>query len=260
MDCNTAQAPVGRARWRPLTSDRAIVLDVVHFARRIPVFPVERTFDLARLAALRAATRRRIAWSVIFLKAYALVAARHPILRRSFVRWPWPHFVESPDNVGQIVVQREHEGESRLCWARFMRPEKRKLAELNGHLRWYQNRPLEQAFARQILFSRMPLALRRLLWWWNLEVAGAKRASRLGTFSISSLAGQHCLNRGHPSLLTTSLTYGPLDEDGQSVVTLLCDHRVLDGVPAAAALAELESVLQGQISRELASLPRAKAA
>ena len=65
---------------------------------------------------------------------------------------------------------------------------------------------------------------------------------------------------GHPSVLTSSLTYGPLDERGCSVVTLLCDHRVLDGVPAAAALADLEETLRGQVCGELALLARRKAA
>src|SRR5262245_43805896 len=254
MDGNSA------SRWIPLTSHRTIVLDIAHFARRVPVFPVERTFDLAQLATLRAATRPRIAWSVLFLKAYAIVAARQPILRRAFVRWPWPHFVESPENIGLIAVHRDNKRDGRLFLASFQHPEQRRLAELNGHLRWYQTKPIQEAFTKQLQFSRLPTFVRRLVWWWNLEVAGVKRAARLGTFSISSLAGQHCLNRGHPSVLTTSLTYGPLDEQGKSVVTLLCDHRVLDGVPAAAALADLESVLQGEIAGELASLARAKAA
>jgi hypothetical protein len=59
-------------------------------------------------------------------------------------------------------------------------------------------------------------------------------------------------------VLTTSLTYGPLDEQGHSLVTLLCDHRVLDGVLAARALAELEAALHGPIAAELRTLGAAK--
>lgn len=125
---------------------------------------------------------------------------------------------------------------------------------MNGHLGWYRTKPVEQAFEKQVQLSRLPTAVRRLIWWWNLNVAGSKRATRLGTFSISSLAAQQALNRGHPSVLTSSLTYGPLDERGRTVVTLLCDHRVLNGVPAAAALADLEETLRGQVCAELASL------
>jgi hypothetical protein len=67
-------------------------------------------------------------------------------------------------------------------------------------------------------------------------------------------------NRGHQSIATTSLTYGPLDEQGKSLVTLLCDHRVVDGMAGAAAINDLERVLQGEIAGELRSLVSAKAA
>jgi pyruvate/2-oxoglutarate dehydrogenase complex dihydrolipoamide acyltransferase (E2) component len=43
-------------------------------------------------------------------------------------------------------------------------------------------------------------------------------------------------------------------------VTLLADHRLIDGVPAARALAALEATLTGDIQRELitlAAMPRA---
>jgi hypothetical protein len=252
--------PVAAARRIPLTHHRALVCDIAHFARQVPLFPVERTFDLAELAARRDAANPRIAWSVLFLKAYALVAARHPALRRAYIRWPWPHFVEWPTSIGMVAVRREHEGDDRLCFAGFQSPESRTLAELHGHLRWYQTKPVEVAFAKQVQISKLPTGLRRLVWWWNLNVVGPKRAARLGTFSISSLAGQQSLNRGHPSVLTTSLTYGSLDEHGRAIVTLLCDHRVLDGVPAASALADLEGVLQGQICHELAALAVRRAA
>src|SRR5205823_4633223 len=154
--------------------------------------------------------------------------SRHPQLRRFFVRWPWPHLVESCSAVGQIAVAREDNGHERLCWAAFENPHQQALTELHWYLRWYQTQPLEVAFKKQVQLSHLPTALRRSVLWWNLNVAGEKRVSRLGTFSISSLAAHGSLNRGHPSLLTSSLAYGPLDERGRLVVTLLCDHRVLD--------------------------------
>jgi hypothetical protein len=111
-----------------------------------------------------------------------------------------------------------------------------------------------------VLLSRFPTWLRRVLWNWTLNVAGSKRAARVGTFSLSTLAGQGALNRGHPSFLTSSLTYGPLDEQGRTVVTLLCDHRVLDGVAAAAALNRLREVIRTDIAAELQSLEMRRAA
>jgi hypothetical protein len=248
------------AKWHAFTAQRALVLDVLHFARNVPYFPVERVFDLAQAAAWRAATVPRVSWSIIFLKAFAIVAARQPLLRRHFAGWPWPHLVESSAVVGVLAVSRKHEGQDRLCWAHFRDADQRPLAGLNEQLRWYQTRPVEEAFKNQLALSRLPTPLRRFLLWWNLNFGGSMRARRLGTFSLSTLAAQQSLNRNHPSMLTSSLTFGPLDERGRLTVTLLCDHRVLDGLPAAEALADLEDVLRHEICDELASLARAKAA
>lgn len=252
-----SSAPRGEAlpaQRLPVDSARALVWDIAELARQVPVFPVERWLQLSALEQVRRSVVPRISWAVMFLKAYALVAQRHPALRRGWVRWPWPHLVQWPCSVGMLAMHRQQEGQPLVCWARFCRPEERALAELQRHLQWYQSQPVESAFRRQLLFARLPRPLRRLIWWWNLHVTAAKRATRLGTFSISSLARHGAYNRGHPSLLTTSLTYGPLDERGRMAVTLLCDHRLLDGVLAAQALADLEEVLLGTILQELASL------
>ncbi len=68
---------------------------------------------------------------------------------------------------------------------------------------------------------------------------------------MSTLAGQQTLNRHHPTLHTTSLTFGPLDDRGRLLVTLICDHRVVDGYLGALVLAELEQELHGAIAGEL---------
>jgi hypothetical protein len=250
----------GQARRVPLSCNRTLVLDFLPHAQKVPHFPVERMFDLAEVAELRARAGVKIAWSLLFLKAYALVARDHAALRRTYQRWPWPHLVQSPRSVASLVVSRQFQGEDRICWARFREPEARPLAELQSRLQRFQTAPVEEVFKQQVLVSRLPGPLRRLLLWWNIHLAGAKRSERLGTFTLSTLAGQGVTNRGHQSVLTTSLTYGPLDAEGRSLVTLLCDHRVLDGMTAAAAINDLHRVLTGEIARELKSLGVAKAA
>ncbi len=87
-----------------------------------------------------------------------------------------------------------------------------------------------------------------------------RAAKRLGTFTMSTLAGEGVLNRMHQTVLTTSLTYGPLDANGRMLVTLLCDHRVVDGIIAARALADLEAALHGSISAELKAMQNNRAA
>jgi hypothetical protein len=247
-------------RRLPLSCNRALVLDGLHFARQVELFPVERSFDLGELAAARERSRVRISWPVLFLKAYSAVIRQQPALSRAYVRWPWPHLVEQSGISGMLVVNRHYLGEDRLCWARFDEPDQQPLANLQRALDRFQTLPVEEAFRRQVKLSRLPTPLRRLLFWWNLNFVGAKRTRRLGTFTLTTLAGQGALNRNHQSFLTSSLTYGPLDESGRSRVTLLVDHRVLDGMAAAAALNELERVLQSEIAAELRSLAASRAA
>ena len=249
-----------RSKRLAISCNRALVLDVLHFARAVPLFPVEREFELSQLAVLRSLQRHRISWAILFLKAYAIVARDQPALRQAFIAWPWPHLLEAPASVAMLAISREYLGEDRLCWGRFDEPDNQPLAKLQQRLDRYASEPVEQAFDRQVRASRMPRWLRRALLWWNLNFGGSARARRVGTFSLSTLAGVGALNRAHPSFLTSSLTYGPIGVDGRTTVTLLCDHRVLDGAAAAQALAELQSVLIGQIAAELRASCVAKAA
>lgn len=244
-----------RTRRIRLSRNRALVGDVACFARRMPTFAVDRIVSLAELAALREQAPRRISWTVLFLKAYSLVAADCRPLRQAYFRWPWPHLVEHPNSVATVAINRRDEdrGEDRLCWGRFIEPERQSLVELQQALERYQSEPIDEVFRRQVQHSKLPRPLRRLIWWINLNLVVQKRARRLGTFSMSTLAGLEAWNRSHPSILATSLSYGPLDERGQTLVTLICDHRVLDGALAARVLGQLEAALCGPIARELSS-------
>ncbi len=251
-----------RPRRLRLSRNRALVGDVAHFARKIPTFAVDRLVSFGELAALRENAAPRISWTVLFLKSYSLVAADCRPLRQAYLRWPLPHLVEHPSSVATVAINRRDEDrdEDRLCWGRFIEPERHSLVELQQALERYQNEPIAEVFRRQVQHSKMPRPLRRLIWWINLNLVAKKRAKRMGTFSMSTLAGLGAWNRSHPSILTTSLTYGPLDERGRMLVTLICDHRVLDGALAARALAQLEAALCGPIAQELAALSAGRAA
>jgi len=249
-----------KSRSLSISCNRALVLDGLHFARAATLFPVERRFELREVARLRERQPSRISWVVLFLKAYAIVAREHAPLRQAYIRWPWPHLIESSSSVAMLAINREFLGEDRLCWGRFFEPADQPLAAIQERLDRYTLEPVEQIFKRQVRLSRLPAWLRRTLMWWNMNIASSVRAKRFGTFSLSTLAGQGALNRAHPTFLTSSLTYGPIDAEGRATVTLLCDHRVLDGALAARALGDLQDVMNGQIAAELESNVVAKAA
>jgi hypothetical protein len=243
-----------------ISINRRLVLDGLAFARRVPLFPAERLVDLGVIASLRKQSLTRISWPALFMKAFGIAAQHHPPLRRSYIRWPWPHFQEEAESTAMVVVNRQYRGEDRICWARIDHTEKSPLVEIQRLLDMYKSRPVDEIYRRQVTMSRLPTPLRRLLYWWNLNFSGRKRTKRLGTFTLSTLAGEGTFNRMHQTVLTSSLTYGPLDSAGRALVTLLCDHRVVDGIVAARALADIEAAFKHEIAQELRSLAGTRAA
>ncbi len=257
----TELSPIGSRRsWLSISINRRLVLDGLYFARGVPIYPIEKSFELAEVAELRKSASRRISWAAIFVKAYALAGQQHRPLRQAYIRWPWPHFVEESRSTAMVVVNRQYRNEDRICWGKLRSPETRPLGDLQDELNVYQSEPVDAVFYRQVIYSKLPTLLRRFIYWWNLNFAGPRRARRLGTFTMSTLAGEGVLNRMHQTVLTTSLTYGPLDGSGRMLVTLLCDHRVVDGIVAARALNDLQAALQGPIVAELKALQSRQAA
>jgi hypothetical protein len=228
-----------------------LVCDLLHFARQVPLFPLERSCNLGKVAEARAWAPQRIAWSILFLKAYAMLARDHAPLRQAYLGRPWPHLYEHPTSVAMLAINRGDGESERLYWGYFEQPESKQLTRLQARLDRYKTDPVESVFRRQELLSRLPGPVRRLAWWLGLNVSGKLRGGQMGTFGLSTLAGQGAVNRYHPTCLTTSLTYGPIDVLGHSLVTIVYDHRVVDGARIARVLSDLEAILQGPITKEL---------
>jgi pyruvate/2-oxoglutarate dehydrogenase complex dihydrolipoamide acyltransferase (E2) component len=84
-----------------------------------------------------------------------------------------------------------------------------------------------------------------------LYFSGVKRAKRFGTFMVSSY-GSLGAEQLHPlSFHTTLLTFGPIAPEGNVVVKLVYDHRVMDGRTVASCLADLDEVLHTAVLEEL---------
>jgi hypothetical protein len=233
-----------------------LVCDLLHFARQVPLYPLERSCDLRKLAEARARAPQRIAWSILFVKAYAMLARDHAPLRQAYLRWPWPHLYEHPSSIAMLTINRGTPESERVYWGRFKEPESQPLIDLQARLDRYKTAPPEAVFRDQERMSRLPGPIRRLAWWLGLNLSGHLRARRLGTFGLTTLAGQGAVNHYHPTCLTTGLTYGPIDSTGHSLVTIMFDHRVTDGACIARALLDLEALLRGPITLELEEMAR----
>lgn len=233
---------------------RAVVGDVLFFARGIPTFTHSRECDLGPVQEARAAASVKIAWPLLFIRAFALVAEKSPVLRQTLIPWPWRHYYQNPHSVGSLPIHRDHEGEDWLLFAPFHAPEHQTLTELQERLVAVKTKPIERVLRTQYRSAFVPLLLRRFLIWTWFGWGGAKRARRVGTFGVTTISGRGATIDQPPGIMTSTLSYGPIGEDGKARVLLTYDHRLVDGWYVADVLREVEEVLNTVIAEELRGL------
>ncbi|PQO25103.1 hypothetical protein C5Y96_26745 [Blastopirellula marina] len=243
-------------RWLPagLPPQRALVTDLMWLHKSMPTVSQVKTFDLRELQAVREACPRRISWAIAFLRAYALVAAEYPSLRRTYISWPWPHLYEHPEVIGNLVVSRQVNDDNWLFFAPIADAENFSLDRQQGLLERYQSGPVAEVFKNQVRLSHYPHFLRRVLWWLRFNFSPRKRIKRLGTFALTTVAGQGVTILDPRAPVTTTLTYGPMNDAGQCNVTIAYDHRVMDGKEVASILCATERIMQTRILQEFHEL------
>lgn len=255
-DLNAPRAThkAGNRRRILVPRSRRLTCDVLHFHQEVPLCPHHRGFYLAPLNAIRTSAPTRVSWPVLFLKAYAILARETPVFRQTWMTFPWPTIYQHDTSIGMLAIQREYQGEPWLFWGRFPAPENTTLSELQRLLDRYQHHPVEQIFKRYLLLSSIPNPLRQFIWWCHLKLSGATRAKRVGTFFLSTLASRGVEIDCPPSFQTGVLSYGPIDTQGYSRVTLAYDHRLMDGRLVADSLLRMEQILNGVLAEELKTL------
>ena len=243
-----------------LSLPRRMMCDYLHFAGKVPTVPVQRTMNLARLSDLRDNSTPRPGWCAIFTKAWGIVCARHPALRRAYLSFPWARLYQHPVNVATVSIERPYGGEDALFFRAIGQPEEKSLVEIDMRLKRAKDCPLESAAAyrRQVRLGSLPRPLRRAMWWWAIGANGRHRARFLGTYGVSAYAGLGSSSLHPIGLLTTTLNYGTVESSGRVDVRIVYDHRTLDGGTIARGLAELERVLTHEICLELGYLETLK--
>ena len=238
----------------PLSLARTMIGDFLAVSQRIPLAHGERRIDIRPLrAAMMAMPRPRPDWVPLFFKAYAIVAANRPALRRIFVRRPWPYLYEHPENIGSIVVSRRLEGDDALLYLPINTPERLPLREIERLLKEAREKPVAEipAFRRQIRLGQLPGFCRRPLLRLGMDWATRHRVRQLGTFGMSVLASMGVGNLTTWVPWTSMIHYTPFDDAGSMLLRVAIDHRVFDGMEVAFALREMEEVLNQQILGEV---------
>jgi hypothetical protein len=251
-----------KGRLIPLSLARRMIGDFLALSQPIPLAHGERRIDIRPLKKAVAAARPRPSWLPIFFKAYAIVAARRPVLRRLFVKYPWPHLYENPDNVGSVVISRQLQGDEALFYLPISHPQSRSLQEIDTLLKEARLKPLEEipAFRRQLRFARMPWTIRKTLYHLMMGWLPQQRVRFLGTFGMSVLASMGIGNLSTWVPWTTMIHYTPFDDHDSMFLRIALDHRVLDGLEIAYALREMEEALNGALLDEVRRMPTSKAA
>lgn len=255
---------MGKAGSRiiPLSLARQMICDFLAISKPIPLAHGERRVDIRPLQAAVAAARPRPNWMPIFFKAYAIVAASRPALRRMFVPRPWARLYEHPENVGMIVISRQIEGDDALLLLPINTPEKCSITAIDNLIKEARFKPLLEipAFRRQIRIARLPGPIRTVLYKLAMNWAPYQRVRHFGTFGMSVLASMGIANLTTLVPWSTMIHYTPFDDAGSMFLRIAIDHRVLDGLEVAYALREMEEALNGPLLAEVQLMARAKKA
>jgi hypothetical protein len=250
-----------RGTVRKISLSRRVIVDLMHVSKNIPFVAVRRTFAIARLAAARKCLRHRPAWAAIFAKAFAILASEQPILRRVYLKWPWPHFYEFPQTVAMIVVAPEAAPDGVLLFP-VKAPDLISLAEADAGIRRAKAQPIESTpfFRKTMAVTRLPGPMRRLAWAIGLNF-GRQRGNYLGTLLVTSVAafgGGEVEALGPQSFI---FSYDRLTSDGTIDVMIRWDHRITDAALIGGELSRLEQILNNQIADEiLAAMPQGEVA
>jgi hypothetical protein len=250
----SSQDTLDRPKRLAIPRSRRLVIDLLRLSQQVPTTAHDRIIDLNVVSTARERSTERVSWSVVFIKAFAIVAMKYPPLRQIYMRWPWPHLYQHPNSVAIVVTHRELEGEPWIFWSKFYEPNTTPLVQVQARLDRYLTEPIPFAFRKQWQMSALPCWLRRIAWWTLLNISGQRRVKRCGTFFLTTISSRGAEIRHPPGFLTSGLTFGPIDEQGHSRVTLAYDHRLLDGRMVADILADLEQTLNTVIAEELAAM------
>jgi hypothetical protein len=239
-----------------LPKSRRLVVDLLKYSRRVPSQALTRYCNVREVAALREQVEPRISWPALFIKAYAIMSARRPQLRWLYMKWPWGYLYEHPYTIGRMTVSRQIDGDDWVLFARFVKPEEVPLPQLHQLVAETRDLPVEQVerFRQQIWFAGWPTFLRRIAWWVSMNVSGYIRATRFGTFGLTTVSSMGAISIHPPCTGATTFTFGPVAKDGTVRVTMVYDHRMLDGAPIANYLRELEETLNTEVAAELRSM------
>ena len=178
-----------KGRYLPITGPRRFIIDLVHFAHKVPSTPVSRTFDVSPLFEPGLTASRPALLGVPVHEGLCPGRGRPPPASPGATGVPLAAALRAPLDELCPGDRADVPGRGRGLRRPLPGTGAAELAQLQEALSWYKNQPLEKVgFYRLALrFSQVPTPVRRLLWWSTLNVSGFKRGKRFGTFGLTQL-------------------------------------------------------------------------
>ena len=174
-------------RGIPLSPERRMMCDMLHASRQVPLVSMERVVNLRAVRDARRRCADPPSWFALSIKAFALTALRRPALRTSYLTFPWPRLYEHAYNVAVLPIERRVGEEDAVLFIQLWKPEDKSLAALNAEIRDGKTCPLKKLPLYRIgrRLTLFPRPMRRLAWWFGLNVNGYWRMVQFGTFGVT---------------------------------------------------------------------------
>ena len=234
---------------------RRFIYDIITAGTHIPLVTIQKDMSVADLMGPRQSANPKPSWCSIFTKAYAMVVARRPEMRRACLTFPWIRMFEYEAATAHVTMEVKIDGEDALAFIPIESPELCPLLEFDRQIEQSRKNPrgLRQ-MAHGLIAARLPRPFRRLAYWFVLNSSGRLRSRYFGTFGVTTVGnwGVESVRPIAPAI--SILHYGAIDADGKVSIRMTYDHRVLDGIGPSRALNEMEAFLRTEILAELMEL------
>lgn len=231
---------------------RRFTYDIILAGKHIPLVTIQKDMNVADLMVPRQSAAGKPSWCSIFTKAYAMVVANRPEMRRACLTFPWIRMYEYDAATAHVTTEVRIDDEDCLAFVPIMSPELCPLTEIDRQLEACRQKPEElPPLAAGRMAARLPRLFRRLAYWFVLSFSGRLRGKFFGTFGVTTVGnwGVESVRPIGPAI--SILHYGAIKPDGTISIRLTYDHRVLDGVGPSQALNEMEAFLHTDILDEL---------
>ncbi|NBR06968.1 MAG: hypothetical protein EBT92_14560 [Planctomycetes bacterium] len=246
----------------PVHWTRTLISDIVHYATKVPLCTIEKQINIEAVQIAKSTTLKRIGWTSVFTKAMGLASVEFNELRQSWMPFPFAHLYQHPFPIASVAINRIIENKEAVIFGMIQKPEEKPLTEITDSLHYFKDSSIDSVslLKRMRRTSKFPWPIRAIIWNYGLYLSGYCKAKNFGTFSVSSVSQLNSNTIQLLTPLTSALNYGPISNNGDCIIRLTFDHRVMDGLTVAKILSYIEQTINSSIREEVENQDNSKVA